>query len=101
MTISQVIPTDATDFEVKADSRAYINTVTLAPNPTGTVTGGTLTVKCKADGAAEFEEIDPNSIDFSAPQRLEIQGKVSYFSFTVSGFAGSATELYIGLDTDG
>ncbi len=100
MTISYVIPTDATDFEVKAGSRAYINTVTLAPNPTGTVTGGTLAVKCKADGAAEFEEIDPNSIDFAAPQRLEIQGKVGYYSFTVTGFAGTATELYIGLDTD-
>ena len=100
MTISKIIPTDATDFEVPADSRAYINTVTLAPNQTGTVTGGTLTVKCKADGAAEFEDIDPNTIDLASPQRLEIQGKVGAYSFTVTGFAGTATELYIGLDTD-
>lgn len=99
MTIAYPIATSGTT-ELPARSRAYINTVTLAPNPTGTVTGGTLTVRCKADGAAEFEDITPNTIDFSAPLRLEIQGKVGVFEFTVSGFTGTATELYIGLDTD-
>ncbi|MCP4090269.1 MAG: hypothetical protein GY746_10805 [Gammaproteobacteria bacterium] len=101
MTISVIIPTNATDEVVEAKSRAYINTVTLAPNPTGTVTGGTLTVQCMADGAADFEDISPNTIDLASPQRLEIQGKVGKYSFSVSGFAGTATELYIGLDTDG
>ncbi len=84
---------------VKAPKVAYTNTVTLGKDPEGgTVTGGTATIRAKASGAAEFEDFTPNTIDFSAPERLEIKGAVDEFEITIVGFAGTASKVYLGFD---
>lgn len=77
----------------------HINTVNLGADPDGgTVTAGTLTVRAKSVSGAEFEAITPNTIDLAAPIHLQLCGKIEEYEFTVTGFAGTATKVYIALD---
>ena len=100
MSIAKLINTDGVTFVKNTAGSNYINTVMLAKPPQGDVTGGTLTVRAKANGSNNFETLSPNSIDFANPQRLEIRGAVGEYEFTVSGFTGTSPELYIGLDSE-
>ncbi len=80
---------------------SYYNVVALAAPSSGEVTGGTLTVECLAPKAAQYESPTVNTIDMAAPARIEIQGKIESYRFTVTGFAGTATEVSIALDSYG
>ena len=63
----------------------------------GTMTGGTLTVKCQPFGAADdlYNDIPNGVIDLSAPEQIQFQGSVQAYQFIVENFAGNATELTI------
>jgi hypothetical protein len=100
MAIAKSINTNGLTIVKNSGGSNYINTVTLAPTLQGDITGGTLTVRAKAEGAANFETLDPGTIDFSAPERLEIRGAVNEYEFTVAGFTGSSPELYISMDSE-
>lgn len=96
------LSTTATDVIIAAPTnRGFYNSVTLGENADGTITAGTLTVECKAPNAAEFEAPTVNTVDLSAPLRLQIEGIIQDYSFTITGFAGTATEVPIALGSFG
>lgn len=63
----------------------------------GTMTGGTLTVKCQPFGAADdvYNAIPSGAIDLSSPEQIQFTGGVQAYQFIVENFAGDSTELTI------
>ncbi|MEE9459612.1 MAG: hypothetical protein V3V84_07615 [Candidatus Bathyarchaeia archaeon] len=81
------------------------NVVTYGGPVTGTVTAGTLTINCKAPRGLVFESPKDsegnvlNTINLASPQKLNIPGKIESYEFTISGFAGTATEIFLPIDS--
>jgi hypothetical protein len=81
------------------------NVIVFAGGVDGSVTAGVLTVLCRAPDSTVFETPkdssgDPlNTIDFSAPEKLNIYGPIEQFDFTIAGGAGGATILEISVDS--
>ncbi len=81
------------------------NVVTYGGPITGTATAGTLTINCKAPGGIVFESpkdsdgVVLNTIDLASPQKLNIPGKIQSYEFTMAGFAGTATEIFLSIDS--
>ena len=78
--------------------RGYLSVVDLSRSQDGTITAGTVTIECRSPGGADFSTPSESVIDLSAPERIEIQGKLDAYRFTVAGFAGTATEIKLEFD---
>jgi len=71
--------------------------IAFAGGVDGTVTGGTLTVLVQFPSSTNFETPTVNTIDLSAPEKLQIDGPFSKVEISVATFAGTATELDLSL----
>jgi len=102
MSTKLTIPTNAAGVVLPNPiSSGYYNTVVIASGQNGTVTGGTLSIECRAPGGSTFETPSVSDISLASPERIEIQGKIEAYSFTVTAFTGTATELAIAFDSYG
>lgn len=81
------------------------NTVVYAGVKDGTLTAGTLTVNARVPNSTVFETPKDsdgntlNTIDLAAPETLNLYGPIEAYEFTISGFTGTATEIFIGLNS--
>ena len=73
----------------------YIREFWFSGGKDGDATAGTITVLVKGPGSTNFETPSSSTIDIAAPARLEVTGSIYEVQFTVTGFAGTATELVI------
>ena len=78
--------------------RGYLSIVDLSADQDGTITAGTVTIECRSPNGAAFSTPTVSVIDMAAPERIEIQGKLEAYRFTVAGFAGTATEIKLEFD---
>lgn len=100
------IPVTATN-EVKSNPivRKQNTIVYAGPVGSGTVTAGTLTVTAKIPDSTVFETPKDsagsalNTIDLAAPETLNLFGPIQQYEFTITGFAGTATEIFLSLNT--
>ncbi len=89
---------DASGVEVKNDETYSMNTVTLGSfDQLGTITAGTLTIECRAPVSSAFETPSVSTIDFANPERVSIEGEIARYRFTITGFAGTAESVPIGI----
>ena len=81
------------------------NVVTYGGPIDGTATAGILTINCKAPGGIVFESPKDssgsvlNTIDLAAPQKLNIPGRIEQYDFSIAGFTGSASEIFLSIDS--
>lgn len=71
---------------------------------TGTVLTGSMAIRVRASGAAEFEDASPAiAIDVAAPITYTIldESRITEVEVTLSGFTGTATEFYLAASTYG
>ena len=65
---------------------------------TGTATAGSMAIRLRASGAAEFEDASPAIvIDIAAPITYTVldESRVAEIEVTLSGFTGTATEFHL------
>ncbi len=92
------VSTTASD-EVIVNPVASTATTVSVSNQNQAITGGTVTIQAQVPGSNVFEDIKDASgaiigvFDLSAVESFTIDQPVSHFSVTVSGFAGTGTDL--------
>ncbi len=89
-----IISATDTSPQVKVLTTGKFHDVTVKPKD-GTMTGGTLTFKCRPMGGAGFNDVPDNIIDLSLATQIQFTGSVEAYEFTVAGFTGSATNLIV------
>lgn len=75
------------------------NTVVFGGGVDGTATAGTITLLAKAPHSTNFETPSSNVINIATPVHLNIVGKIEEYDVTVAGFAGTATQIFVVLDS--
>lgn len=67
----------------------------------GTATAGTLTIRARAPGNAEFEPIpDAASIDLTSPESIQVQGVITELELTPAGVTG-ALQIHVTITSEG
>lgn len=97
--INRIAAVDAV-YPIEIQSNRFTSISFSGPHG-GTATAGTIAIRAKVPGALDFESITGVSdIDLSAPVTQTIENTpIAHLEFTLSGFAGTASELKIAVNT--
>lgn len=99
MTTQVKVSVTATNKVVDNPITKVNNTVSYGGGVDGTATAGTITLLAKSPFAVNFETPPSSVINIATPVHLNITGKITEYDVTVAGFAGTATEIFLNVDS--